>query len=80
MGFCRWEGLLMITRREVMRSIAGASVIMPVAAEAHPSPTIDGYEQEAHRLAELMRDACGRQWRVSVDQNLEFILVQKVLA
>lgn len=69
----------MRTRRGFLRSIVGASVMVPVAPEAVSTPTIEQCRKDAGKLAELMQITCGGQWRVSVDQNLEFILVQKVL-
>jgi hypothetical protein len=53
--------------------------MVPVAPEAVSTPTIEQCRKDAGKLAELMQITCGGQWRVSVDQNLEFILVQKVL-
>lgn len=69
----------MRTRRGFLRSIVGASVMVPVAADAERAPTVDQCRKDAGKLAELMQITCGGQWRVSVDQNLEFVLVQKVL-
>lgn len=70
----------MKTRREVLRSIAGASIAAPAASVQASLSTVDACRAEAGRLAELMQITCGGQWRVSVDRNLEFVLVQKVLA
>lgn len=69
----------MRTRREVLRSIAGASALLPIRSEDSIKPTVEQCRQEAGRLAELMQNTCGGQWRVSVDRNFEFVLVQKIL-
>lgn len=69
----------MRTRRGFIRSLVGASVMMPVASDAEGAPTVEQCRKGAGELAELMQRTCGGQWRVSVDQNLEFVLVQKVL-
>lgn len=70
----------MKNRREFLRSIASASVMVPAVSGAANVPTTDRFRHDAEKLAELMQVTCGGQWRVSVDQNMEFILVQKVLA
>ena len=69
----------MRTRRGFLRSLVGASVMVPATSKATSAPTIDQCHEDAGRLAELMKLTCGGQWRVSLDRNLEFILVQKVL-
>lgn len=68
----------MKTRREILYAIGAVSAAIPSTSDAKPEDKPDCRE-EAGKLAELMRTTCGGQWRVSVDQNLEFILVQKVL-
>ncbi|MDV4166225.1 hypothetical protein R1538_34815 [Rhizobium leguminosarum] len=35
--------------------------------------------KEAGQLSETMRKLAGGQWRVTVDKDLEFVLVSKVL-
>lgn len=70
----------MKTRREIMISFAGASIAGAASqVSAESSPTIEICRQRAGQLAEAMEEICGGQWRVSVDKNLEFILISKVL-
>lgn len=70
----------MQTRREVIRSIAtgvaASAIVKPVAAQ--PS-TMEVCLVEAGQLSETMRKLAGGQWRVTVDKNLEFVLVSKIL-
>jgi cytochrome c556 len=69
----------MQTRREIIRTLTAgvaASAIRP--AEAQPS-TREVCLKEAGQLAETMRKLAGGQWRVTVDKNLEFVLVSKIL-
>lgn len=70
----------MKTRREILCTIAGSSVIYPSASKTAKSENSEKLRTEATKLADLMQKACGGHWRVSVDKNLEFVLVQKVLA
>lgn len=70
----------MQTRREVLKSIAVASVVCPITSEAKQQAGHEPIRIEASALADLMQKTCGGQWRVSVDKDLEFVLVQKVLA
>lgn len=63
-----------------MRSIACGAVFSaaPSAKPADPKP-IEVCRKEAGQLAEAMQTLCGGQWRVSVDKDLEFVLISKVL-
>lgn len=70
----------MQTRREVIRSIAtGIAASAVVKPDAGQASTIEVCLIEAGQLSETMRKIAGGQWRVTVDQNLEFVLVSKVL-
>lgn len=70
----------MQTRREMIRSIttgiAASAVVKP--AIASPS-TMEVCLNEAGQMSETMRKIAGGQWRVTVDKNLEFVLVSKIL-
>jgi len=70
----------MQTRREVIRSIAtgmaASTVIRPVQSKA---ATVEICLKEAGQLSETMQKLAGGQWRVTVDKNLEFVLVSKIL-
>lgn len=68
------------TRRDVIRSFAvGAAVAYPVEVSAITPRTIELCRRQAGELAEAMSDIAGGQWRVSVDEKLEFILISRVL-
>ena len=70
----------MRTRRDVIRSLAaGAAVIYPLQVQAVPPKTIDLCRRKASELAETMQQLVGGQWRVSVDEKLEFVLISRVL-
>jgi len=63
----------MRTRRDVIRSLAaGAAVIYPLQVQAVPPKTVELCRRKAGDLA-------GGQWRVSVDDKLEFVLIARVL-
>ena len=68
----------MTTRREILCAIGAVAAAIPATSTVKEELNLN-YQEEAGKLAELMQITCGGQWRVSVDQNLEFILVQKVL-
>lgn len=71
--------IMMQTRREVIRSFAvGAAVVYPMDVQATRPRTID-ICRRASELADIMAEATGGQWRVSVDEKLEFILISKVV-
>jgi hypothetical protein len=70
----------MRTRREIIRSVAaGAAVIYPLPAQTIQPKTIDLCRRQAGDLADTMAILAGGQWRVSVDEKLEFVLITKVL-
>ena len=70
----------MQTRREMIKSlttgVAASAVLKPSPSQAK---TIELCRVEAGQLAETMRQITGGQWRVTVDQRLEFVLISKVL-
>jgi hypothetical protein len=70
----------MQTRRAIIRTlttgVAATAIIRPAAAQ--PS-TREVCLKEAGQLSETMRKLAGGQWRVTVDKNLEFVLVSKIL-
>lgn len=70
----------MQTRREVIRAIttgvAASAVMKPATAQ---SASMELCLTEAGQLSETMRKLAGGQWRVTVDKNLEFVLVSKIL-
>lgn len=70
----------MQTRREIIRTlttgVAATAIIRPAAAQ---SSTLEVCLKEAGQLSETMRKLAGGQWRVTVDKNLEFVLVSKIL-
>lgn len=62
-----------------MRSLAmGAAAIYPIEAPA-ATPTMDACRKRASDLALAMAEVSGGQWRVSVDEKMEFILISRVL-
>jgi hypothetical protein len=71
----------MQTRREIIRTLAAgvavSALTKPEAAQCSPSREV--CLKEAGQLAETMRKLAGGQWRVTVDKDLEFVLVSKVL-
>lgn len=63
-----------------MRSLAvGAAAIYPIEAPAKPPISVDQCRRKADDLADAMTELSGGQWRVSVDEKLEFILISRVL-
>lgn len=68
----------MTTRREILCAIGAVAAAIQATSTVKAELNLN-CQEEAGKLAELMQITCGGQWRVSVDQNLEFILVQKVL-
>lgn len=63
-----------------MKSLAtGVAVSTVIKPNAPQAKTIELCRSEAGQLAESMRQIAGGQWRVTVDQRLEFILISKVL-
>jgi hypothetical protein len=69
----------MQTRREMIKTLAtgvAASAIKPAAAQCSSREVC---LREAGQLADTMRKLAGGQWRVTVDKNLEFVLVSKIL-
>lgn len=70
----------MQTRREMIKSIAsGVAASALVKPEASKAKTFEVCRSEAGQLAESMKQIAGGQWRVTVDQRLEFILISRVL-
>jgi hypothetical protein len=69
----------MQTRREIIRTLTAgvaASAIGPAGAKSSPREVC---LKEAGQLADTMRKLAGGQWRVTVDKDLEFVLVSKIL-
>jgi hypothetical protein len=70
----------MQTRREMIRTlatgVAASAIVKPEAAQSSPREIC---LKEAGQLSETMRKMAGGQWRVTVDKDLEFVLVSKVL-
>jgi len=70
----------MQTRRAIIRTlttgVAATALIRPAAAQLS---TREVCLKEAGQLSETMRKLAGGQWRVTVDKDLEFVLVSKVL-
>lgn len=70
----------MQTRREIIRTlatgVAASAIAKPAAAQCSPREVC---LKEAGQLSETMRKLAGGQWRVTVDKNLEFVLVSKIL-
>jgi len=70
----------MQTRREIIRTIAtgvaASTVVKSASAQSSPQEVC---LKEAGQLSETMRRLAGGQWRVTVDKNLEFVLVSKIL-
>jgi hypothetical protein len=63
-----------------MRSLAvGAVAIYPVEVPAVPPSTVESCRRRASDLALAMAEVSGGQWRVSVDEKMEFILISRVL-
>ena len=63
-----------------MRSLAvGAAAIYPMEVPAKPVSSMELCRRRASELAEAMAEVSGGQWRVSVDEKMEFILISKVL-
>jgi len=70
----------MHTRREIIKTVAtGAAVTAIIKPEISQANNLETSRHEAGRLAENMRRIVGGQWRVTIDQRLEFILISKVL-
>lgn len=69
----------MHTRRNIMLSIAGGTVLSVAPTKMAATKPIEICRKEAGQIAETMQKLCGGQWRVSVDRNLEFVLISKVL-
>lgn len=70
----------MHTRRNVIQTIAlGAVFSTSLPAKPTSASTIELCRKDAGHLAEAMQKLCGGQWRVSVDQKLEFVLISRVL-
>jgi hypothetical protein len=70
----------MQTRREMIKSLAtGVAASAVLKPEPSQAKTIELCRLEAGQLAESMKQIIGGQWRVTVDQRLEFILISKVL-
>ncbi|QIG76674.1 hypothetical protein EVC28_050 [Rhizobium phage RHph_I1_23] len=69
------------TRREMMKSLATGVAVAAVAkpTASQQAKTIELCRHEAGQLADTMKQIAGGQWRVTVDQRLEFILISKVL-
>lgn len=77
-----------LKRRDMIRSLAAAVTLAPATthAVAHTGiphkptkNTLALCRRGAGELAEAMTDLVGGQWRVSVDKDLEFILISKVV-
>jgi len=63
-----------------MRSLAvGAAAIYPVEVSSAPPSTMESCRRRASDLALAMAEVSGGQWRVSVDDKMEFILISRVL-
>lgn len=70
----------MRTRREVICSLAaGAAVIYPAYGIEIPPKKIEVCRKKASDLADAMAEMAGGQWRVSVDEKMEFVLISRVL-
>jgi hypothetical protein len=70
----------MQTRRDVIRSLAaGAAVAYPIAVSSAPVRSIELCRMRAGELADAMSAIEGGQWRVSIDEKMEFILISRVL-
>lgn len=70
----------MQTRREVIRSITtGIAVTAIVKPTVSQAASMEICLKEAGQLSETMRKLAGGQWRVTVDKNIEFVLISKIL-
>jgi len=70
----------MPTRRELIRTIAGGAAASTISLpRISQAKTLDMCRREASNLAITMRQLTGGQWRVTVDKDLEFVLISKVL-
>lgn len=69
----------MHTRRNIMLSIAGGTALSVAPTKMAAPKPIEICRKEAGQLAEVMQKLCGGHWKVSVDRNLEFVLISKVL-
>jgi hypothetical protein len=70
----------MQTRREMIKSMAAGVAVSTIAKPGlSQAKTIELCRVEAGQLADTMKQIAGGQWRVTVDQRLEFVLISKVL-
>jgi len=70
----------MRTRRDVIRSLAaGVAVVYPMQVQAAPPKALDQCRRKAVDLAETLSEVAGGDWRVSFDDELEFVLISRVI-
>jgi hypothetical protein len=62
--------------KSMTASVAFSAIVKPSISQAK---TIEICRVEAGQLADTMKQLAGGQWRVTVDERLEFILISKVL-
>jgi hypothetical protein len=62
-------------RREMIRSLAIAAAIGPVAASAKEPASFEQCQTKAAKIAGLMGELFGGEWRVSLQQD--FVMISK---